>query len=157
MEDLPEMIANGASSLGSRNTTREPVVMPRRSASERVISRFTGMGKRVPSAKRSVSTTLRVANISCLNQHSRATSPIIIPFIQKSFQWTKTTIDDEFKVTQLALFKSQPLLQNIMSKPRKVLPPELIGTPKNGATSGRDEVITSVKINSGSFLASASS
>lgn len=56
--DLPVIIANASSSLGSLKANREPGVIFRRSVSSRDTSRVMGIGNNDPSARRSVSTTL---------------------------------------------------------------------------------------------------
>ena len=58
IEPLPVIIARGASSLGSLSATRAPGLIPIFSTSELETSRLMGIGKRVPSARRKVSTTL---------------------------------------------------------------------------------------------------
>ena len=57
-ETLPAMIAKGSSSRGSRKTKRVPGAMDFVSMSCCETSRVIGIGKSVPSARRSVSTTL---------------------------------------------------------------------------------------------------
>jgi hypothetical protein len=64
------MIASGSSSRGSRKVIRAPGLTERRSMSSCETSRVTGIGNRVPSARRRESTTLqRVLNTETKGYH----------------------------------------------------------------------------------------